>query len=100
MKINVLGTDYKITHDLTAEGQDGECNIVAKTIRVKPIEQLAGENDAERSYLKARVIRHEIAHAFLDESGLGSYSDDETLVDWIAAQMPKMVDAMRATGAL
>lgn len=100
MKIDILGTSYKITHDLLRDDRDGECNTVSKTIRIKPTEQLGGENDAERLHLRDMVTRHEMVHAFLDESGLGSYSADETLVDWIAAQMPKMVDAMRAAGAL
>lgn len=100
MKIDILGTSYKITHDLLRDDRDGECNIVSKTIRIKPVEQMSGDNDAERIYIRDKVTRHEIIHAFLDESGLDSYSDDETLVDWIANQLPKMLDAMRAAGAL
>lgn len=31
-------------------------------------------------------------HAFFDESGLESYSDNEELVDWLAVQIPKIND--------
>ena len=42
------------------------------------------------------VLRHELVHAFLFESGLGydwvhdGTGHDETTVDWIAWQMPKI----------
>jgi len=36
------------------------------------------------------VLRHEITHAFFSESGLDGYCIDETLVDWIAKQFPKL----------
>ena len=40
-----------------------------------------------------KVIRHELVHAFIFESGLCeccSWADNEELVDWIARQFPKM----------
>lgn len=48
----------------------------------------------------AKVFRHEIVHAFFGESGLKDYMHDETLVDWIAAQLPKMVKVMAQAGCL
>lgn len=36
------------------------------------------------------LMRHELAHAFLYESGLEEYSNDETLVNWIAIQSYKI----------
>ena len=43
-----------------------------------------------------KVLRHEIVHAFLDESGLmenASFDSEhfEQMVDWIAIQFPKIV---------
>ena len=52
---------------------------------------------------KNKVIRHELIHAFLFESGLAENSEwgqDETLVDWMAIQIPKIVNAMKEVGAL
>lgn len=37
-----------------------------------------------------RVILHELLHAYLAESGLMKYSEDELLVDWIASQWDKI----------
>lgn len=41
------------------------------------------------------IMRHEIVHAYMYESGLGdswehNYGQDETIVDWIALQFNKM----------
>lgn len=40
-----------------------------------------------------KVIRHELVHAFILESGLCeccTWAENEELVDWIARQFPKM----------
>lgn len=44
------------------------------------------------------TLRHELVHAFMFESGLGEdwkheTGHDETIVDWIACQMPKIMNA-------
>ena len=43
---------------------------------------------------KKNVIRHEINHAFMYESGLDIHSDwgrNEQLIDWLAIQIPKIM---------
>ena len=58
-------------------------------------------NDLEG--FKRKVLRHEIVHAFLHESGLDAGSDwarNEEIVDWIALQFEKMQRAMQEVGAL
>ena len=52
-----------------------------------------------------QILRHEIVHAHLHESGLHDNSIDgwavnEEMVDWIAIQLPKMVTAMEEVLAL
>lgn len=49
-----------------------------------------------------KVIRHEIIHAFLYESGIWVNSNDveqwsmnEEMVDWIAIQFPKIYEAYK-----
>lgn len=37
-----------------------------------------------------KIIRHELVHAFFMESGMTKYSEDETLVEWVASQFEKM----------
>lgn len=100
MRIDILGESYTVTHSLKSDSAYGEVNVYDKTIRVAPLEDYDCGTDEERAHLMRKTIRHEIAHAFLDESGLSQYSEDETLVDWIAAMMPKMVEAMGAACAL
>ena len=48
--------------------------------------------------LQKKQLRHEIIHAFLSESGLQSnfehcqeFGHEETMVDWIAVQFPKIL---------
>lgn len=58
--------------------------------------------------LEKQVCRHEIVHAFLDESGLGanampatsSWAENEEMVDWFAIQGPKIYKAWEECGAL
>ena len=49
-----------------------------------------------------KQLRHEIVHAFLSESGLQSnlehnqrFGHEETMVDWIAIQFPKMLEVFK-----
>lgn len=99
MKISVLGTEYAVKFGYDSEVADGEVNTVKKTVRVKGVRQFEGDEEEKRDG-HMRVLRHEIVHAFLDESGLTAYSGDETLVEWIAVMMPRMAEAMREAGAL
>ena len=59
------------------------------------------EIDDYESYL-SQNIRHELIHAFLDESGLETnwhhlqeWGHDETVVDWFAIQIPKIETAWK-----
>lgn len=53
------------------------------------------------------IIRHEIIHAFMYESGLDAnfehanqFGHEETIIDWIAIQFPKLYKAFEAAGCL
>jgi hypothetical protein len=97
-KINVLGTIYKIHTDVTPtqdpriEYVDGFCDTTTKDIKIKvftPSENSVADLDGYRR----KVLRHELVHAYMYESGLDINSEwgrDETLIDWIAIQHPKM----------
>lgn len=81
MKIKILGVDYDISFaDNLDGGRCGATNFVNKTIKIL--------ND--KSQTLDVVLRHEIMHAMFYESGLLDYATDEVLVDYIAAQYPKM----------
>ena len=111
MKISILGTKYNLQmvppeHPLLKQGGlrlDGLCDWSNKTILVSDCSDLDFANIGD--YIK-QVKRHEIIHAFLNESGLAEswehkhHGHEETMVDWIALQFPKMVQAFKAADAL
>ena len=56
-------------------------------------------------YLRT-MLRHEILHAFLFESGLHNnfshpeWGHDETMIDWVAVQFPKILEAFKQVDCL
>lgn len=58
-----------------------------------------GDIGSMETYMK-QVIRHEVVHAFMFESGLGDsfehkdYGHEETIVDWFAFQMGNIVNVV------
>jgi hypothetical protein len=107
MKVKVLGERYEViesncAEDLTLAGaSDGYCDHTTKSIVIdtfKPSDDSLG--DLER--YRKQVIRHELVHAFLFESGLGanSWGSNEEIVDWIAAMFPKMLEAFEEVDAI
>ena len=109
MKINVLGTEYEISklskeEDAELENCDGYCDKTTKVIVV--VEQDKTCNLADFSAYQKKVMRHEIIHAFLFESGLhenwkhDTYGHDESYVDWIACQFPKLLKAFKEADCL
>ncbi len=107
-RVEILGTAYEIS-ELTPqmpsfEIADGLCERFSKRIYIK--KQFKKEQEEIESlydeYYK-KTLRHEIIHAFLYESGLAENSEwgmDETLIDWIAIQFPKLTQAFRKVDAI
>lgn len=105
MKINVLGTEYTIaklneSDDKWLKDRDGYCDKTSKRIVVKLPDE-SNELDDYDVYMKS-LMRHEIIHAFLFESGLhenwyhSETGHDETTVDWFAIQFPKILKAFES----
>ena len=99
MTVNVLGTTYTIKRsdkiaDSYLENCDGYCDHSTKNIVIDTFKNYEGQADALGNLddYEKKVIRHELVHAFLFESGLNgcSWAKDEEIVDWIACQFPKM----------
>ena len=114
MKVNVLGTEYEIlqqTKDDNPKLEDstGLCEQYSKKIILSNLEEekahvMCVENVEE---FEKKILRHEIIHAFLVESGLDEnwkhcdqFGHDETMVDWIAIQFPKLIKVFEAAGCL
>lgn len=118
MRINVLGTDYKIIVKKYDEDEAfdrcsfcGYCDSYSKEIVICDMHTYKGwENEPEQSIIQAQkeTLRHEIVHAFLNESGLScnghstqySWAKDEEIVDWIAIQGVKIYKAWTEADAI
>lgn len=94
-KVNILGTEYKIVlKELKDSDVDGFTDYTEKAIVIR------SDNYNEVGnfeWLQKKQLRHELIHAFMAESGLQAnwehvqkFGHDETTVDWIAIQSPKM----------
>lgn len=101
-KISILGTQYNILGHTEKEDEKlkelgGYCDYTTKTIVYKKItpEDLTGLEDL--TFVYKRVLRHEIIHAFMYESGLwcnsfgvSCWAENEEMTDWFAIQSPKI----------
>lgn len=117
-KVNILGTDYSIeVHKVSVDKLlkdnrwSGYCNSVTKKIVVADLterEFFDFESDKEQELTRKEILRHEINHAFLSESGLKEsslqyncgWANNEEMVDWIAIQAPKLFTAYRNADAI
>jgi hypothetical protein len=107
MKINILGTEYEVVfspeneHDPKLSDCSGYMEPYAKKLVVEDF--TAEKRTVQNPELfKKKVLRHEIVHAFLHESGLreSSWGDNEEIVDWLAYQGPKIFKAWQEADAL
>ena len=104
--INVLGTDVRILFRKESEDAkleelggyfDSSENLIVVRIPEKDKNNLGNIENWQK-----KVLRHEIIHAFLHESGLDwnsapadSWATNEEMVDWMAIQMPKICKVFR-----
>lgn len=106
MKIIILGEEWTIEERTISEDKglsdcDGYCD---KTVRLIVVGKKADDSNlADFEVYRKKVMRHEIVHAFLFESGLHENftpqaGHDETTIDWIAVQYPKLKRAFAAAG--
>ena len=109
MKINILGPEWPIierpeAEDKRLDGCDGYCDWTTREIVVE--REMQGNLGDMEAYIR-KVKRHEIVHAFLEESGLAECSGtsdawamNETMVDWIARMGEKIYKAWSDAGAI
>lgn len=107
--VMVLGTEYKIYARVEEEDErlktcDGYCDKTNKTIVIVDMDKVES-NLGDRDWYSKKVLRHEIVHAFLYESGLHEntsrdteHGHDEQMVDWIAVQGAKIHKAWQEVG--
>ena len=107
-KVSVLGTEYEIHIEDNGTDKellecDGYCDKTTKKIVVT--KETDSCNLGDFSVYQRKIMRHELTHAFLFESGLHenwekNQGHDETMVDWIACMFPKMQRAFQEVGCL
>lgn len=107
--INVLGTDIKIVfrekkQDPQLEEMGGYFDSSENLIVVKIPEKDKNSLGNLENWQK-KVMRHEIIHAFLYESGLDwsstpsdAWATNEEMVDWFAIQSPKIFKLFQEGG--
>lgn len=101
-QVNILGTEYLVKHTVSSEDKkleslDGYIDNTSKKIVVNMLEKEWDSVDNLKEY-ESQVLRHEIIHAFLDESGLRSNSEwarNEEMVDFFAIQFYKIAKAFK-----
>lgn len=110
IKVDVLGTKYEVKRETESEeprlrDATGFTDWTSKKIVLLDIDSGITLEKAD-VYLK-KVLRHEIVHAFLLESGLHECSGEvecwaanEAMVDWFARQGPKIYKAWQEADAL
>lgn len=107
--VNILGTEYEIKTCLWKDDKymqennlDGYCAEYGKSIVVVDPEDkeyfkwFDSKEEIEKSYKE--TVRHEVFHAYLNESGLSSsaavptdgWAKNEEMIDWFAIQSPKI----------
>ena len=107
-QITVLGETYTIEtrdadSDKLLERADGYTDRSARTIVLAAISDRVTLDNKLR--YQAEVLRHEIVHAFIAESGIQNltdygHDDDEGVVDWFARMGPKIAAVWQAAGCM
>lgn len=118
LSVSILGTNYEVIAKKYSEEPsferdeiDGYCDSLLKQIVYCEMATYKGwENESKESWHSQEqlTLRHEIVHAFFNESGLQdnalcferSWAKNEEMVDWIALQGPKIYAAWQEVGAL
>ena len=100
-KVNILGTTYTMYLETTTEEEprlkrmDGFLDFSTKEIYIQKFEPDEDSIKDLKSYEK-QVIRHEIIHGYVFESGLkgnslgvDAWANNEEMTDFFAIQFPK-----------
>lgn len=119
MELNILGTiyqaefkDYKDDPYFESNHCSGYCNALGNKIVICRADTMPDNEDItkeENARYEKLTMRHEILHAFLYESGLdassldpgnGGWARNDEMIDWFAAQFPKIMAVYREAGCL
>lgn len=110
--VDILGVSYlikKVPYDedpyFKKREIDGYCDSYSRKIvycDLNTIEDWKDEPKETRDKCEKAILRHEIIHAFLDQSGLKessssveSWARNEEMVDWFSIQSPKIFEVFK-----
>lgn len=108
-KVNILGSEWTIKERFEFQDEllsecDAYCDWTTREMIISKVDASTLGNPEAYSH---KVLRHEIVHAFLYESGLSectskveSWATNEEMVDWIARQGEKIYKAWEDAGVL
>lgn len=117
-KINVLGTPYSIYRVKANENEymskmnyGGMCTTDDHRIYyldLSTVPNWADEPEEVRKSQENCTLRHEVIHAFFNESGLQwnsfapekAWAKNEEMVDWFAIQFPKIYTVYQQLGVM
>ena len=104
IKVHILDTNYEILYKSEEEEPRlkenwGFTDFHTKEIFIHSDIETETENSCKNLYdFHKKVLRHEILHAFLYESGLRensknviAWAENEEMIDWFAIQFPKIL---------
>ena len=113
MKANVLGTEYEIVYKdyqddstFADKGWCGYCGEYSKEIVIGNLHtfpEYKNENEETLKAIQKEILRHELIHAFLNESGLSystlqyssGWAKNEEMIDFFAIQFPKIAKVFK-----
>lgn len=112
--VHILGSEWTILFGTESQfpnlnGNDGYTDSSIRCIVIDEMKDSEGDIAVKKDMdeYKKQVLRHEIIHAFMFESGLdccsnshNHWSMNEEMIDWIAIQLPKIIDACREALAI
>lgn len=112
-KVDILGSEWIIKYldeDPRFEHAEGFTNEALREITIENVKASDDplDFDIPSQYVnQKRVLRHEVIHAYLYESGLGDSSNscdawavNEEMVDWFARNLPKMTATFKELNCL
>lgn len=111
--VTILGEPWKIEMHTSKEDEGltlrcGYCDYSIRTIVVEKRNEKPEPNELQDLRAFERLcLRHEIIHAFLEESGFSTdslsvehWARNEEMIDWLAYQHTKIHKAFEEAGAL
>ena len=106
--VDVLGIPYSVNitpeaDDPKLETMDGYTDPSIKRIVISDVNARPEDPEAvqDQDWFQRNILRHELIHAFITESGLeDAFWHNEDMVRWLAYMFPRLLVAFKEAGAM